>query len=97
MVDQYLMSVCAPKAIAPVIDLTLAQQVICPSVPHHSERLEPAQALSLDVDKASCSLEQLRTVRPGLVSETLRDSRLPLGCCWTPCGGCGTHSDHGET
>ena len=53
MVDQYLMSVAAPKAIAPVIDLTLAQQVICPSVPHQSERLEPAQALSLDVDKAS--------------------------------------------
>ncbi len=52
MVDQYLMSVAAPKAIAPVIDLTLAQQVICPSVPHQSERLEPAQALSLDVDKA---------------------------------------------
>jgi hypothetical protein len=51
MVDQYLTSVRAPKAIAPVIDLTLAQQVICPSVPHQSERLEPAQALSLDVDK----------------------------------------------
>ena len=49
--DQYLTSVRAPKAIAPVIDLTLAQQVICPSVPHQSERLEPAQALSLDVDK----------------------------------------------
>ncbi len=57
MVDQYLMSVAAPKAIAPVIDLQLAQQVICPSVPHQSERLEPAQALSLDVDKASRSLE----------------------------------------
>ena len=55
MVDQYLMSVCAPKAIAPVIDLTLAQQVICPSVPHQSERLEPAQALSLDVDKVTPS------------------------------------------
>ena len=51
MVDQYLTSERAPKAIAPVIDLTLAQQVICPSVPHQSERLEPAQALSLDVDK----------------------------------------------
>ena len=28
-------------------------QVICPSVSHQSERLEPAQALSLDVDKGT--------------------------------------------
>ena len=62
MVDQYLMSVCAPKAIAPVIDLTLAQQVICPSVPHQSERLEPAQALSLDVDKARISIAEQSNV-----------------------------------
>ena len=27
--------------------------MICPSVPHQSERLEPAQALSLDVDKGT--------------------------------------------
>lgn len=31
----------------------LCAQVICPSVPHQSERLEPAQALSLDVDKGT--------------------------------------------
>ena len=33
--------------------LLLCTQVICPSVPHQSERLEPAQALSLDVDKGT--------------------------------------------